>query len=87
MKLKPANECYSVGDKVIRTKVGKYTVDLVEGFVEVWYYKAQRHREDGPAEKDRRYPMDASYYLNDKSYSKKNWEAEIRKRKLKALGI
>jgi len=50
-----------------------------------WYIKGKLHREDGPAKTWE--DGDKEWWLNEKEYSEVGWKKEIRKRKLKALGL
>jgi len=52
-----------------------------------WYNaKFSKHREDGPAEEYNGHGTDR-YYLHGREYSKEAWTFEMRKSKLKVLGI
>jgi len=67
------------------TKEGKYLVytSTATG-AKCYHYKDVAHREDGPALVG---DGIALYYLNGTLYEFDDWKAEIRKRKLEALGI
>jgi len=71
------------------TKNGKYIIEHYETGEIFWTLSGELHREDGPAvinDKVQAYGKDA-YYLEDRMYTEKEWTVEMRKRKLKALGI
>jgi len=66
-------------------KEDKYVIKQYNLGDKIWYLDGEIHREDGPAfegSDDLKY-----WYLNNKHYSKENWKKEMRKRKLKELGI
>jgi len=71
--------------KYTEKKVGKYTVDAWEDGDKVWYYEGKLHRENGPAWEYA--DGDTEWWLNNKLYSEEEWTFEMRKRKLKELGI
>jgi hypothetical protein len=49
-----------------------------------WYLNGKKHREDGPAVEYSN-NIATSYYLNEKCYSKLDWEQEVIKLKLKRI--
>ena len=51
-----------------------------------WYINGKRHREDGPAKENCFTNVSGvEYYLNDKEYTKEEWEREILNRRLKRI--
>jgi len=66
-------------------KEDKYIVRKFSGGEKLWFYKEKYHREDGPA-----YEEPSGYkewWLNSEEYPEEDWKKEMRKRKLKELGI
>jgi hypothetical protein len=53
----------------------------------IWFFKGMMHREDGPAEYNKIHDFSNSeeYYLNDKNFTKEEWEKEVTKIKLKRI--
>jgi len=67
-------------------KRGKYTIMEWEDGEKWWLFNRVFHREDGPAKVEySNGPKE--WWLDGKVYSEKSWKKEMRKRKLKALGI
>jgi len=53
--------------------------------VKEWWISGRLHREDGPALQND-FGLE-TWWIDGKEYSKKEWEIEMRKRKLDRLGI
>jgi len=75
------------GHMIVKTyKVGKYTIKVDEDGDKWWHYKNKVHREDGPACESKN-PGNTMWYLNDNMYYEEEWIIEMRKRKLRKMGI
>jgi len=57
------------------------------GDSEHWYKHGKLHREDGPAQEWFNGEKEKFWYLDNKAYSEKEYNIEMRKRKLKVLGL
>ena len=71
-------------------KDGKYTVHEFIGYMfgqkfKKWMYAGSIHREDGAAIEWE--DGTKRWYINGGEYTEKDWQIEMRKLKLKALGI
>jgi len=50
-----------------------------------WFLNGEMHREDGPAIENNNGIK--QWWLNDNPYTEKDWKIEMRKRKLKKIGL
>jgi len=66
-------------------KEGKYTIWKYDDGSKVWRINGKWHREDGPA--NERADGSKEWWLNGKRYTEKEWRLEMRKKKLKVLGL
>jgi len=77
---------FFAGSLGIKKTVGKYDVSMSANGQEIWLYKGKCHREDGPAFIHAR--GDKTWYLHGEPFdSEEEHKIEMRKLKLKALGI
>jgi len=65
-------------------KKGKYTIWKYDDGGKEWFVNGKLHNENGPACDYKEYKV---WFLNDKEYSEEEWTIEMRRQKLKALGL
>jgi len=65
-------------------KEGKYSVKEWSDGSKAWFFKRVLHKENGPACDYKEYKK---WFLEGEEYTEKEWRLEMRKKKLKVLGL